>query len=528
MPVTGSTRSAFAVFALVALAVIFLRPLLPIDETRYVAVAWEMFHSGDFFVPTKNFELYTHKPPLLFWIINLVWAVFGVSEFGARVVGPGFALLALFLTTRLARQLWPEEEGIAGRTAWILAGTLVFIVFGGTTMFDAALSVGVVAGIMSLVAVARTGQTRFWLAFGAALAIGTLAKGPVIFIHLLPAALSMPFWGRQVAPSVPPISARRHAAGIGIAVLAGLALVLVWLLPAIIQGGEEYRNAILWKQSAGRIAQSFAHSRPVYWYVLALPLLLFPWVWMPRIWRATWRASWSEPGMRLILIWMLSAFVLFSLIDGKQLHYLVPELPAVALLIARILPSARSGRAWFAALPVAGLGGVFTLAGLGIVDAQQVTVLLDPSLALLAVGLGLLAVCGLALNSSLLQGGAILSFGLVLCVGAAVRFTDLYDAYDARIIGQIVSEYEDKGIAIYGDGAYHAEFNFAARATRPFAVLDTLEEVREWQASHPGGVFISRLEHFRLPEKPWKFINFRDRPYGIYRTPESTSKESLS
>ncbi|TIM05057.1 hypothetical protein [Mesorhizobium sp.] len=47
------------------------RPILPIDETRYLAVAWEMFSRQDFLVPTLNFEPYFHKPPLLFWLIDL-------------------------------------------------------------------------------------------------------------------------------------------------------------------------------------------------------------------------------------------------------------------------------------------------------------------------------------------------------------------------------------------------------------------------------------------------------------------------
>ncbi|MBI2235329.1 MAG: glycosyltransferase family 39 protein, partial [Micavibrio aeruginosavorus] len=52
------------------LAVVLLRPLLPIDETRYVTVAWEMFLRHDPLAPlTVNGTPYHHKPPLLFWLI---------------------------------------------------------------------------------------------------------------------------------------------------------------------------------------------------------------------------------------------------------------------------------------------------------------------------------------------------------------------------------------------------------------------------------------------------------------------------
>ena len=63
-----------------AIASIWLRPLWPVDETRYASVAWEMWLRGDFLVPYINGEPYSHKPPLLFWLIQLGWFLFGVND----------------------------------------------------------------------------------------------------------------------------------------------------------------------------------------------------------------------------------------------------------------------------------------------------------------------------------------------------------------------------------------------------------------------------------------------------------------
>ena len=90
-------------WAVVMAAALFTRPLMPMDETRYLAVAWDMWMSGDFLVPRLNGETYSHKPPLLFWLINLGWGVFGVNEWSPRLVAPLFGLASLFLTQRLAR-----------------------------------------------------------------------------------------------------------------------------------------------------------------------------------------------------------------------------------------------------------------------------------------------------------------------------------------------------------------------------------------------------------------------------------------
>ena len=97
---------------LMAVAV-WTRPFLPVDETRYLAVAWEMWRDGNFLVPHLNGETYSHKPPLLFWLMNLGWAIFGLNDWWPRLVAPLFGLGSLYLTATLARTLWPGREDIA-------------------------------------------------------------------------------------------------------------------------------------------------------------------------------------------------------------------------------------------------------------------------------------------------------------------------------------------------------------------------------------------------------------------------------
>ena len=76
-------------------ATLTTRPLLPIDETRYLSVAWEMWLEGEILVPQLNGQAYSHKPPLLFWLINAGWAAFGVNEWWPRLVAPLFGLGSL-------------------------------------------------------------------------------------------------------------------------------------------------------------------------------------------------------------------------------------------------------------------------------------------------------------------------------------------------------------------------------------------------------------------------------------------------
>jgi hypothetical protein len=170
--------SPFALIALVAAVLILqvlLRPALPVDETRALSVAWEMHLSGNPFLLTENFAPYSHKPPLLYWLINLVWLATGPSELAARLVGPAMALIVLALTARLAGQIWPEETGLRARATMVLAGFTFFILFAGTTMFDALLSIPVLLGALAIWRIGQGhGGRDVFLMLGTAFGSGVL------------------------------------------------------------------------------------------------------------------------------------------------------------------------------------------------------------------------------------------------------------------------------------------------------------------------------------------------------------------
>ena len=81
----------------------------PVDETRYLAVAWEMWHRGVFVLPYLNGAPYDHKPPLLFWLIHAGWAIVGVNEWWPRLISPLCSIGSLLGLQQLAARLWPQN-----------------------------------------------------------------------------------------------------------------------------------------------------------------------------------------------------------------------------------------------------------------------------------------------------------------------------------------------------------------------------------------------------------------------------------
>ena len=107
----------------VALA-LTLRPVLAIDETRYLSVAWEMWLRHDWLVPYLNGSPYSDKPPLLFWGMLLGWRIFGVNQWWPRLLPPLLGLISALLLVRLTRRLAPELPDAADRTLPFLSGLL--------------------------------------------------------------------------------------------------------------------------------------------------------------------------------------------------------------------------------------------------------------------------------------------------------------------------------------------------------------------------------------------------------------------
>ncbi|GAB6097098.1 hypothetical protein JCM14469_33520 [Desulfatiferula olefinivorans] len=316
------------------LAVILLRPLLPVDEMRYMSVAWEMFLRGDWLAPlTVNFQPYHHKPPLLFWLINASWAAFGVSRWAGTLPILASAVACLCLTRTLAAALFADDVRITRTVPFVLTGSLTFLMVGLLVMFDITLTVFVLLTLIALLSFARSGLTRHLLWMAAAMGLGVLTKGPVAWLYVLFPMLTGPLWLPK------PMGHLKWYGGCLCAFLLSVVPVLLWLIPMLSQASGDFAYRLVWEQTMGRVTGRFvgSHARPVFFYLPFLPVLCLPWLFFPSFRRGLkglkkqYQDQWA---IRFLVLWIVPLFIAFSLIRGKQPHYLVPFLPAVAILIA--------------------------------------------------------------------------------------------------------------------------------------------------------------------------------------------------
>lgn len=486
---SGRGQLFLSLLLLAALTTVALltRPLIPIDETRYVSAAWEMWLRGDFLVPFKNGEPYSHKPPFMFWMSHAGWALFGVNDWWPRLVLPLFSAGALLLTYLLARRLWPQHAGLGGQAALVLVSALLWMLFSTSMMFDVMLAFWVLLGMHGVVS-AASGKRRGFVLLGIAIGFGVLTKGPVILLNLLPIAVLAPWWN-------PGLRWGRWFGGVGLAVLLGAGIALAWALPAGMAGGEAYRNAIFWGQTADRMVESFAHRRPFWWYLPLLPLALFPWFVWPGLWKAVahHKRTGLDRGTRFCLAWMLPVFVAFSFISGKQPHYLVPLFPAFALLAARVLADHPGSRVGLPALLAAALGGALMLAASGKIGATstfagELSLWPGGVLVLLAAAAWVVGRRG---GSPVLNLAVLGAATLALVQMAAMRSFDTL--YDIKPMAQAIKQVQDEGRPVANAARYHAQYQFLGRLEAPLIELRGAELTR-WLAAHPEAYVVIYLK----------------------------------
>lgn len=452
------------------LLTIWLRPLLPIDETRYLTVAWEMFLRHDWLAPlTMNGEPYHHKPPLLFWLINTAWLITGPSRWSATIPPVLSGIISIYLTILLATRLFPDNLTIARRAPLVMIGSLLFLFYSSMIMFDVTLTVFVLAALHGLLFFSESGKWRYVVLVALALGCGVLTKGPVAYLYVLFPMLLGPLWHQKN------IKLFTWYVGCLVSILLSIIPVLFWLVPVLKQSDNHFAFWLVWEQTAGRITGNFndAHIRPFYFYLPVAPLLMAPWIFFPQVWgnlKACVQKPQLQKGTIFLLCWLTPVFVSFSLISGKQPHYLVPLIPGLAILIAIALKNTAI---------------------------------------------------------KILQRTA-MAVWLVFAIGHIVGSQTILKDYDLRPIAAFVQAHPDRNWAFLKK--YHGEITFLSCREKSIDILLEIGDVPDWFRQHPDGFMIMRFKNQEdvAAYKEILSIPYRGKNLGIFKMKDAEKEKSQS
>ena len=313
------------------------------DEPRYAWIARDMAESGDWVTPRLYGKPWFEKPVLYYWEAGLCFKWFGVSESAARLPSAFSALLATLALAWLALRWYGAETA-----RWLLLllptsiGMIGFSHAAATDMpFSGMLTIAMVCGAVVL-GLTKNEHTPIlsrtpWLAlllFGFFLGLAVLAKGPAAIILSGGAiffwALLTRRWGDALRLLHP------------VAVAAFCATALPWYI-ACARRNSGFLQVFLIEHNFKRyLTPEFQHIQPFWFYGPVLLVSFLPWTGL-MVWSAVTngKSAISEkkvsPATILLCTWFLFVLVFFSLSKSKLPGYILPAIPAVALLLARSL-----------------------------------------------------------------------------------------------------------------------------------------------------------------------------------------------
>lgn len=153
--------------------------LMDVDETRYVAMARDMFYTKDFMTLYLNGDYFFEKPPLYFWGECLSFGIFGkVNEFTARFPVAFYGMLTSFMVYITGRKIVSRKFGLV--SALILATSLEFIILAKFAILDIVLAMCVgfalCFGLLTYFCGER-GKKYLWWLFYLSSGLAVMAKG---------------------------------------------------------------------------------------------------------------------------------------------------------------------------------------------------------------------------------------------------------------------------------------------------------------------------------------------------------------
>jgi 4-amino-4-deoxy-L-arabinose transferase-like glycosyltransferase len=326
------TYGALAAFVvLLWFATLSIRPLFNTDEGRYAEIPREMLAGGDWVIPHLNGLAYIEKPPLQYWATALSLRWFGLNEFAARAYTGLCAILTVLVVWFTARHL--KDQAAAWRAAAMLASMVLFLVMGQMLTLDMGLTLYTTLSLAAFLrAQSAQGpqQTRWMLLAWAAAALGVLSKGLVA--ALIPAAVLTLYslYARDAAPW------RRLHAGKGLVLFLAITVPWHWLAARRL---ADFLEFFFVHEHLARYLTPSA-DREESWWFFAMIFVLGSAPWTQPALRAL-GGGWRRPAVRgqfsptlFLWIWVVFVGVFFSLSDSKLIPYILPAMPALALLMA--------------------------------------------------------------------------------------------------------------------------------------------------------------------------------------------------
>jgi len=296
-------------------------------ELRWAEIPREMRLQGRWFWPTINGRVYYDKPLGSYWLVLAAsWITGTLDEATARLPSALSALLAVLLLMSLTRRLYDDRTAVLA--GLILSTSFSFVFFARCASSDMENVAGELLALWLYLRNEKRPDGWWVVGLWLTMAVTSLMKGllgfalPLLVIGVY--SLRTDGWRQRWLLN------RKSLAGIGLA-------LAVYFTPFAISSsafGTHPGLAMVYRENIQRFFNPASHRGPVYLYVGVIFALLAPWsLLLP----AALVQAWRRPGDRFAAVYFWATFIFFTLSASRRSYYLLPVLPAGAILIARLL-----------------------------------------------------------------------------------------------------------------------------------------------------------------------------------------------
>ena len=356
-PTSARFEQRLAIVVLVLTAVLYFARLgaraLWASEFRWGEIAREMLLTHHYFWPTINGRVYFDKPLGSYWlVVASTWFTGHMNEAAARIPSAAAGLVAVALIILLGRRLYDLRTGVIA--GFILATSFSFAFWARTASADVETVAGELAAL--LIFVNNQDQPGRWVIWmWLVMALTSLMKGLLGFV--LPLLVIGAYscladgWPELVANLLHGSIRSRldwliernrwffnHRTIIAVILAGG-----IYFLPFAISyanSGSTNGMYMVYRENVERYFAPFDHRGPIYLYVFVIFELMAPWsVFLPAalVQTHTGRpAPSSTRSDRFVTTFFWTIFIFFTLSGSRRSYYLLPILPAAAILVARI------------------------------------------------------------------------------------------------------------------------------------------------------------------------------------------------
>jgi 4-amino-4-deoxy-L-arabinose transferase-like glycosyltransferase len=332
------------------------------SEFRWAEIAREMQITSNYFWPTINGRPYYDKPLGTYWlVIASTWVTGGMNEAAARLPCAIAGMLAVAFLISIGRRLYDLKTGVVA--AFILATSFSFVFFSRHASADVETITGELAAIILFLRNERT-QSGWWVvALWLVMALTSQMKGLLGFVLPIAVIGSYCMFAdgldelRRALVSGP-LSQRirwivdrnrwffNWKTPLAIAIAGA-----IYYVPFAISNWETGSGkglSMVYRENVQRYFEPFDHKGPIYLYTYVIFALMAPWsALIPAALANFHGAQWSPTvppnderrirSDRFTASFFWATFVFFTLSGSRRSYYLLPILPAAALMVARLL-----------------------------------------------------------------------------------------------------------------------------------------------------------------------------------------------